>query len=200
MTGKGLIICWFVLAWYEWTYFRYIIEESRHTARAVEYSTIMPLLCEETNTLAKHAPQSPCLCELNELTSTTSLSRFSTYLWVFGHLKQSLKDIFVANLGFWWKRLLRLYTKYTRDCALAEVHAQFSSRKKLSPWGPERDEIFSKPLPLRWLSFPTLICGDGCNIIDSLSLLFAVFQSLKFRACFVVNLWIWRILTLNSNL
>lgn len=55
-------------------------KESRHTARAVEYSTIMPLLCEETKKLAKHAPQSPCLCELNELTSTTSLSRFSTYL------------------------------------------------------------------------------------------------------------------------
>lgn len=100
-----------------------------------------------TKKLAKHAPQSPCLCELNELTSKTSLSWFSTYLWVFGHLKQSLKDIFVANFGFWWKILWRLYTKYTRDSALAEVHAQFSSGK--TPWGPERDEVSSQPLPLR---------------------------------------------------
>lgn len=35
----------------------------------------MPLLCEETKKLAKHAPQSPCLSELNELTSTTILFR-----------------------------------------------------------------------------------------------------------------------------
>lgn len=33
--------------------------------------------------------------------------------------------------------------KYTRDSALAEVHAQFSSGK--TPWGTERDEVYSQP-------------------------------------------------------
>lgn len=100
----NLLVCFSLV----WMNIIYIINESRHTAWAVEYSTIMPLLCEETNTLAKHAPQSPCLCELNELTSTTSLSRFSTYFWVFGHLKIiyliclrviSVSSAFISKIG-----------------------------------------------------------------------------------------------------
>lgn len=68
----------------------------------------------------------------------------------------------------------RVLVDYTAE-VLHQVHAWLCSGR--TPLGPERDEVDSKPLPLRWLSFPTLLCGDGCNMIDSLSLLFEVFQS-----------------------
>lgn len=94
----------------------------------------------------------------------------------------------------------RVLVDYTAE-VLHQVHAWLCSGR--TPLGPERDEVDSQPLPLRWLSFPTLLCGDGCNMIDSFSLLFEVFQSLNrgwFQPCFVVNFWIWIILTLNYNL
>ncbi|OAY48992.1 hypothetical protein MANES_05G021300v8 [Manihot esculenta] len=79
------------------------------------------------------------------------------------------KDILVADFGgsaigrvapvdsgFWWIILLRSYTKSTRDYALAEL-PEVQRGMKL---------ILNLCLSDGFDTFPTLLCADGCSMID----------------------------------
>nr|POF11188.1 putative alkaline/neutral invertase f [Quercus suber] len=60
------------------------------------------------------------------------------------------------DFGFWWIVLLRAYTKHTRDYALAE-RPEVQRRMKL---------IHNLHLLDGLETFPTLLCADGCSVID----------------------------------
>lgn len=68
--------------------------------------------------------------------------------------------------GFWWIILLRAYSKHTRDYALAE-RPEVQRRMKL---------ILNLRLSDGFETFPTLLCADGCSMIDRsmASLLFSI--------------------------
>ena len=99
------------------------------------------------------------------------VSRFS--------LTQLQKDVCVADFGgrafgrvapvdsgCWWIILLRAYTKHTRDYALAE-RPEVQRRMKL---------ILNLLLSDGFETFPTLLCANGCSMIDRsmASLLFSI--------------------------
>lgn len=67
--------------------------------------------------------------------------------------------------GFWWIILLRSYTKCTRDYALVEL-PEVQRGMKL---------ILNLCLSDGFDTFPTLLCADGCSMIDRrmVSLLFS---------------------------
>jgi hypothetical protein len=67
--------------------------------------------------------------------------------------------------GFWWIILLRSYTKCTGDYALAELPAVQRGMKL----------ILNLCLSDGFDTFPTLLCADGCSMIDRrmVSLLFS---------------------------
>lgn len=71
-----------------------------------------------------------------------------------------------VDSGFWWIILLRAYTKSTGDITLAES-AQCQKGMRL---------ILSLCLSEGFDTFPTLLCADGCSMIDrrmvSLNVLF----------------------------
>lgn len=61
-----------------------------------------------------------------------------------------------VDSGFWWIILLRSYTKCTRDYALAEL-PEVQRGMKL---------ILNLCLSDGFDTFPTLLCADGCSMID----------------------------------
>ncbi|XP_020538319.1 probable alkaline/neutral invertase F isoform X2 [Jatropha curcas] len=61
-----------------------------------------------------------------------------------------------VDSGFWWIILLRSYTKSTRDYALAEL-PEVQRGMKL---------ILNLCLSDGFDTFPTLLCADGCSMID----------------------------------
>ncbi|KAJ9171531.1 hypothetical protein P3X46_014887 [Hevea brasiliensis] len=61
-----------------------------------------------------------------------------------------------VDSGFWWIILLRSYTKLTRDYALAEL-PEVQRGMKL---------ILNLCLSDGFDTFPTLLCADGCSMID----------------------------------
>lgn len=61
-----------------------------------------------------------------------------------------------VDSGFWWIILLRAYTKSTGDITLAES-AQCQKGMRL---------ILSLCLSEGFDTFPTLLCADGCSMID----------------------------------
>lgn len=73
--------------------------------------------------------------------------------------------------GFWWIILLRSYTKCTRDHSLAEL-PEVQTGIKL---------ILNLCLSDGFDTFPTLLCADGCSMIDRrmVSLFFSVCRILE---------------------
>jgi Alkaline and neutral invertase len=61
-----------------------------------------------------------------------------------------------VDSGFWWIILLRAYTKSTGDTTLAES-SQCQKGMRL---------ILSLCLSEGFDTFPTLLCADGCSMID----------------------------------
>lgn len=61
-----------------------------------------------------------------------------------------------VDSGFWWIILLRAYTKSTGDNTLAEM-PEFQRGIKL---------ILALCLSEGYDTFPTLLCADGCSMID----------------------------------
>lgn len=61
-----------------------------------------------------------------------------------------------VDSGFWWIILLRSYTKCTHDYALAEL-PEVQKGMKL---------ILNLCLSDGFDTFPTLLCADGCSMID----------------------------------
>lgn len=61
-----------------------------------------------------------------------------------------------VDSGFWWIILLRSYTKSTRDYALADL-PEVQKGMKL---------ILNLCLSDGFDTFPTLLCADGCSMID----------------------------------
>ncbi|KAI9128851.1 hypothetical protein K1719_000334 [Acacia pycnantha] len=69
---------------------------------------------------------------------------------------QSVGRVAPVDSGFWWIILLRAYTKSTGDTSLAELpECQKGMRLILSVC---LSEVFD--------TFPTLLCADGCCMID----------------------------------
>lgn len=75
-----------------------------------------------------------------------------------------------VDSGFWWIILLRSYTKCKRDYALAEL-PEVQRGMKL---------ILNLCLSDGFDTFPTLLCADGCSMIDRrmVSFLLVVFHNL----------------------
>lgn len=81
-----------------------------------------------------------------------------------------------VDSGFWWIILLRAYTKSTGDMTLAE--------------SPECQKgmrlILALCLSEGFDTFPTLLCADGCSMIDRRMVRFTVSHSFCFL-CFLLS-------------
>ena len=79
---------------------------------------------------------------------------FETIIADFG--ESAIGRVAPVDSGFWWIILLRAYTKSTGDSSLAEMpECQRGMRL-----------ILSLCLSEGFDTFPTLLCADGCSMID----------------------------------
>lgn len=74
-----------------------------------------------------------------------------------------------VDSGFWWIILLRAYTKSTGDTSLAEL-PECQKGMRL---------ILSLCLSEGFDTFPTLLCADGCCMIDRRMVIFSHFTLLS---------------------
>ncbi|KAK7850001.1 putative alkaline/neutral invertase f [Quercus suber] len=88
--------------------------------------------------------------------SRLSLTQLQKDIWVADFGGRAIGRVAPVDFGFWWIVLLRAYTKHTRDYALAE-RPEVQRRMKL---------IHNLHLLDGFETFPTLLCADGCSVID----------------------------------
>ncbi len=81
-----------------------------------------------------------------------------------------------VDSGFWWIILLRAYTKSTGDLSLAET-AECQRGIRL---------IMNQCLAEGFDTFPTLLCADGCCMIDRRMVCTTVVRSSSLASCLFV--------------